>query len=128
MPEHRIPHGTDAPGYGRAAVRALLGDEDARTEHVELIVSELVSNAVKYGPGEPLTLKLAHDEDGVVRGEVCDEGTPDPDLALADLGDPPAPGSTGGYGLHIVDLLASRWGVREGSTHVWFEVDPADRP
>ncbi len=28
----------------------------------------------------------------------------------------------GGWGLHLVETLAESWGVREGSTHVWFEL------
>jgi hypothetical protein len=31
----------------------------------------------------------------------------------------------GGWGLGIVDDLASRWGVREGTAHVWFELEHA---
>ena len=30
----------------------------------------------------------------------------------------------GGRGLMIVESLSSRWGVYEGTTHVWFELDP----
>ena len=34
----------------------------------------------------------------------------------------------GGFGLHLVDKLATRWGVnRTGGTHVWFEVDAVGR-
>jgi hypothetical protein len=33
------------------------------------------------------------------------------------------PDVIGGYGLSIVDALASRWGVHEGSSHVWFEIE-----
>jgi hypothetical protein len=29
----------------------------------------------------------------------------------------------GGWGLHLTEHLASRWGTHEGSTHVWFEID-----
>ncbi len=31
----------------------------------------------------------------------------------------------GGWGLDIVDDVASRWGVHEGTTHVWFELERA---
>jgi anti-sigma regulatory factor (Ser/Thr protein kinase) len=31
--------------------------------------------------------------------------------------------SVGGRGLAIVDVLASRWGIHEGITHVWFELE-----
>ena len=33
----------------------------------------------------------------------------------------------GGWGLHLVETLTERWGVREGSTHVWFEIDRRDQ-
>jgi hypothetical protein len=29
----------------------------------------------------------------------------------------------GGWGLHLVQTLSDRWGVYQGSTHVWFEID-----
>jgi len=29
----------------------------------------------------------------------------------------------GGWGLEIVEDVASRWGVHEGTTHVWFELE-----
>ena len=29
----------------------------------------------------------------------------------------------GGWGLHLVQTLSERWGVHEGSTHVWFEIE-----
>ena len=32
-------------------------------------------------------------------------------------------GRTGGFGLHLVDTIAARWGVdREHGTRVWFEL------
>ena len=30
----------------------------------------------------------------------------------------------GGRGLGIVERMTRRWGIREGTTHVWFELDP----
>ncbi len=29
----------------------------------------------------------------------------------------------GGWGLDIVEEVSSRWGVHEGTTHVWFELE-----
>ena len=38
--------------------------------------------------------------------------------------DPGTNGDSGGFGLQLVDKIATRWGVnRTGGTHVWFEVD-----
>jgi hypothetical protein len=35
----------------------------------------------------------------------------------------------GGRGLEIVAALADRWGIHEGSSHVWFEMRlPVDDP
>jgi hypothetical protein len=31
----------------------------------------------------------------------------------------------GGRGLRIVGSLAERWGVHEGTSHVWFELSPS---
>jgi hypothetical protein len=33
----------------------------------------------------------------------------------------------GGNGLHIVDCIASVWGIHDDAAHVWFEI-PARRP
>jgi hypothetical protein len=33
----------------------------------------------------------------------------------------------GGWGLDIVQELANRWGMREGATHVWFELERCGR-
>ena len=34
----------------------------------------------------------------------------------------PEPSLEGGWGLYLLDRVARRWGVHEGSTHVWFEI------
>jgi anti-sigma regulatory factor (Ser/Thr protein kinase) len=53
--------------------------------------------------------------DGAVRVEVRDPGTG---------GEIARRTPDGGYGLQLVEQLATRWGVnRTGGTHVWFEVD-----
>ena len=87
---------------------------------LRLVVTELVTNAVKYGPGRPVKLRLTVESPTSVRGEVVDDGDPTSELRMA-----AAPGEAGGFGLHLVDRLASRWGVYEGSTHVWFELADA---
>jgi anti-sigma regulatory factor (Ser/Thr protein kinase) len=78
-----------------------------------LMVSELVTNALRYGIG---TIRLRIDvEPGALRVEVSDQGN----VALAPT---PTPGAEGGWGLLIVDRLADEWGVLEGSTKVWFRL------
>lgn len=82
-------------------------------EDAALLVSELVTNALRYGRGE-IWLRIDADTDGV-RIEVSDQGK----VAVAPS---PTPGAHGGWGLRIVDELADDWGVLEGSTRVWFRL------
>jgi hypothetical protein len=35
----------------------------------------------------------------------------------------PDPGADGGWGLLLVEAASDRWGVADGSTSVWFEID-----
>ena len=108
----------DAPARARAALRDLELPRRA-LDDLKLVVSELVTNAVRYGPGDrPVQLRLAIDGD-VVRGEVVDQG--DGEEAKIEIRES-SPDEPGGRGLKLVDRLAERWGVHEGSTHVWFEL------
>jgi len=80
------------------------------------VVTELVNNSVQHGPGKPITVTLVP-SGGSIRGEVADQGNPA--NAIPELKEATA---TGGRGLALVDKLTARWGVYEGSTHVWFEM------
>ena len=82
-------------------------------EDAALMVSELVTNALQHGTGA-ISLRIEV-EANVLRVEVSDEGN----VALAPS---PTPGAHGGWGLRIVDEVADDWGVREGSTKVWFRL------
>jgi two-component sensor histidine kinase len=83
---------------------------------LRLIVTELVTNSVKYGPGNPIAVTVARDDEGTVSGEVADGGAGG--VRMRRGFDP----AGGGLGLQIVDALASHWGVRARSSHVWFEL------
>jgi anti-sigma regulatory factor (Ser/Thr protein kinase) len=82
----------------------------------ELLVSELVSNAVKYGGDGDISVTFERDE-GRFRTEVVDQG----EGLIATLTDPRDVHGPGGWGLPLVQTLSDRWGVHAGSTHVWFE-------
>ncbi|MFE9426840.1 SpoIIE family protein phosphatase [Kitasatospora sp. NPDC006697] len=69
----------------------------------ELIVSELVTNAIRYAPG-PVRLRLIRHS--VLICEVCDSGSTAPHLRHARTTD------EGGRGLFLVALLTRRWGTR----------------
>ncbi|WP_432118791.1 SpoIIE family protein phosphatase [Streptomyces sp. bgisy032] len=115
----RLPARTDAPARARAHVSALLGRWRTRNDtrdNVLLLVSELVTNAVRHAAG-PITVRLIRSGAGVLC-EVGDAGNGRPRLKRAGLLD------DGGRGLSIVHRLTSRWGVRWTDTGkvVWAEV------
>lgn len=122
----RLPATAGAIGSARHAVdqlaRALHPD---RLDDLRLLVSEVVTNGLRHGgaAGEDwigLSLSLEGD---VVRVEVTDPG-PGFDAALREV----EPDATGGWGLYLVDRLATRWGVERGTrTKVWFELAGAAR-
>jgi anti-sigma regulatory factor (Ser/Thr protein kinase) len=120
----QFPPADEAPAQARAALEVfdqILAPEVL--EDLQLVVSELVTNSVRFGPKRSITLSLQIGPDGVVRGEVIDEG--DGQRAKVEMTSEPS--LDGGWGLHLVDRVAMRWGVHEGSTHVWFEVGPHRR-
>ncbi|MGH2983570.1 MAG: ATP-binding protein [Solirubrobacterales bacterium] len=90
-------------------------------EDVRLIVSELVTNAVKHGPEGRVKVRLRRDGD-TIRGQVEDEGTSPFGLQRRTR-----PGSSGGLGLRLVETLSDRWGVEAGSARVWFELRDRSR-
>ena len=110
---------SDAPREARGRVRQLrdvFGPD--RVDDATLLVSELVTNAVKYGPEhEAIKLIVASGGDRA-RVTVHDLGAGSvPEMRRQD---DPGPG---GHGLRLVDAIADRWGVERGSTRVWFELD-----
>lgn len=107
-----------APSRARAALSQWLASraEPAELERVRLLVTELVTNAVIHGRGEIQVLADANDDRILV--EVIDEGGGfEREMRVRDFDD------VGGRGLAIVESEASRWGVHEGTTHVWFELE-----
>jgi anti-sigma regulatory factor (Ser/Thr protein kinase) len=83
---------------------------------VRLLVSELVDNAVLHGQGR-ISLKAQVDARHV-RVDVVDDGTGFERQVRHTGFD-----SLGGRGLQIVEAESSRWGISEGTTHVWFELE-----
>jgi anti-sigma regulatory factor (Ser/Thr protein kinase) len=108
-----------APASARRAVEALSGRvTDDLLADVRLLVSELITNSVKYGGRETVTLKVDVESERKLRVEVIDDGS-----GFVPVARSRPVTQAGGWGLHLVQTLSSRWGVREGLTHVWFEID-----
>ncbi len=111
-----------APAIARSAVAEqllALGVDGSFGQTVVLLVSEVVSNAVRHsnGPDDALISLDATVTERAVRVAVTDAGagfTPRPR-------DPERLGE--GYGLYLVEKASSAWGVdSEGGTTVWFEL------
>jgi anti-sigma regulatory factor (Ser/Thr protein kinase) len=113
-----LPPDASAPSVARAATkRYLAGKVDPdRLGELILVISELVSNASIHGRGQiVLRLQVA---DEVIRGEVIDQGAGFEHKVRAR-----GPEEVSGRGLFLVDALTSCWGIHEGTTHVWFEIE-----
>jgi anti-sigma regulatory factor (Ser/Thr protein kinase) len=104
-------------GAARSAVEDVLDGLDERTQDgVKTIVSELVTNAIKHGPDQPIALRIWRDGHAI-RGEIEDEGR-----GKVEIWRESERGSRGGYGLPIVEAMSDRWGVYDGNNTVWFEL------
>ncbi|WP_394815838.1 ATP-binding SpoIIE family protein phosphatase [Streptomyces gibsoniae] len=121
--EWDIPASPAAVSAVRAEVLAKLADwnlgETAFT--TELILSELVTNAIRYA-APPVHLRLLRDTSLVV--EVSDSSSTSPHLRYATGMD------EGGRGIFLVDQFAERWGTRftpAGKT-VWAEQPAPSAP
>ncbi|MFD7714178.1 ATP-binding protein, partial [Streptomyces sp. NPDC059786] len=100
-----VPADPAAVGDVRAAVTARLtewGLEDM-TFTTELVLSELVTNAIRYG-GSPIRVRIIRDRALIC--EVSDSSNTSPHLRYA------ASTDEGGRGLFLVAQLAERWGTR----------------
>jgi anti-sigma regulatory factor (Ser/Thr protein kinase) len=87
----------------------------------QLLVSELVSNSVRHaGLGRDDLIRVTADWSGErLRVHVRDRGRPRrASLVVGSIR--PAPGAESGWGLYLVDRLASRWGTSAGG--YWFEL------
>jgi two-component sensor histidine kinase len=109
-----LPRETDSIRVARAFVgshspRLTL----ARRQDARLMVSELITNALRHGAGV-ISLRVTEGRHELTV-EVADEGSGSVEMA-------PHPGASGGWGLRIVDELADAWGSRSGSTRVWFQL------
>ena len=121
-----VPATDDAPTIARHAVVRNARLHGRTREMVELLVTELVANAVQHAglsPHDLVSIRLEH-APGQIRCEVLDPGAAGGMLAAA----APQPSAEhtpdGGMGLFLVDRLSDRWGAEQSSdgTRAWFEL------
>ncbi|MBT2427243.1 ATP-binding protein [Streptomyces sp. ISL-112] len=120
-----FPADPEAARHARRYVREVLAHDDERRmtddrlDDVLLIVSELVTNAYRYGtePGDAVVVTVLTTTE-TVRIEVDDPRRRRPHLRDE------SEERGRGRGLHIVDALAARWDVadRPFGKKVWAEV------
>lgn len=112
-----FPPDTRAVRAARAFARDAVDAGTAASSDLELLVSEVVSNAVLHAR-TPFVVTVERRSD-TVRVGVTDESPVAP--VVKDHGRL----APTGRGLHILDALAQRWGVdtHDSGKTVWFEID-----
>jgi two-component sensor histidine kinase len=114
-----LPSAHASAGEARDRLRSMLpfwADDERQT--AVLLLSEVVTNALRHAPGA-MDVDLA-EADGHLLAQVHDDS---PSAPTSRHGD-----EFGGRGMDILDALADRWGVHQhlhdGKT-VWFELNDA---
>ena len=117
--EHRrfMTAGPQAPSHARDFVREKLSTTD-RIDDLVLMVSELVTNAVRHGPRGRVFLRLIETKESL-RVEVQQLH----ETAATLNGKKPR----SGFGLKIVEALSDAWGTGDPDwAGVWFEIKNGD--
>ncbi|GAA2854215.1 hypothetical protein GCM10010443_15590 [Actinoplanes cyaneus] len=113
-----LPLDGAAPGWARSAVTAVLGGwglrDRAWLDDAAVVISELVTNAVRHGGGEVVVSVEAYGSQVII--SVADGSSVVPR--------PREPDGTGGLGLRIIEKLTDRWYVEpyEGGKRVRAEL------
>ncbi len=112
----------DSPAMARQALWRLAHQVPGPVlEDIRLLVSELVTNSVRHaGLGPDATIGLRVD----VLPERIRVEESDPGPGFEPGGESPSIYQDSGWGLYLVEQVATRWGVElEDATRVWFEID-----
>ena len=120
--EHQLPVTPEAAAEARHALDEIGGAvPTAKLRDVRLLVSELVTNAVRHAnlsSGDVIRL-VFEVADHALRVEVHDPGG-----GFVPTAPSPDPARPSGWGLYLVAELSDRWGVdSDDTTLVWFELD-----
>jgi anti-sigma regulatory factor (Ser/Thr protein kinase) len=100
----------------RQFVTSALSDSDVDPTDVQILTSEVATNAIRHANTDFRVLVLVGEQ--AVRVEVINDA---PELLLIKK----EPSDAGGRGLHLLDDIARDWGVeaREHDKVVWFELN-----
>jgi len=115
-----VPHAAMVRDIRQFAVETLTGwgDLEQVGDHVQLVVSELVTNVIRHASGHEATVRLERHDDRIVVAVVDPDARP-PRLTRASVDD------ESGRGLSLVDAVGDRWGSRHlasGGKIVWCEL------
>jgi anti-sigma regulatory factor (Ser/Thr protein kinase) len=125
--ELRLRPDAQSPAEARRTLEALrISLDDEVVDDAALLVSEIVSNSVRHaglGTTDAIEVRIRGSR-SMLHVDVTDPG-PGFELAHTRL-----PDREGGWGLCLLDRLATRWGVEGGeTTRVWFDlVSPVSAP
>jgi anti-sigma regulatory factor (Ser/Thr protein kinase) len=104
----------------RFYVRAALGYHDLGdyVENIELVTSELVTNAIAHASAHAINLELIRLEGPRAVEVIVTDSSPRPPVRLD-----PTDDAQHGRGLHIVEALSTRWGwIPRGSGKAVFAI------
>jgi anti-sigma regulatory factor (Ser/Thr protein kinase) len=121
--EKRLPDDKTAPGLARAFLREAVCDihHAEVLDEAELLVSEVVTNAVLHG-APPVTVRVECDGNRLLVS-VTDRN-PDPAHVRG-----AGPEDESGRGIRLVDFISEDWGVKPRSGEgkdVWFTIRNGD--
>jgi anti-sigma regulatory factor (Ser/Thr protein kinase) len=93
--------------------------EHPRLADLRLVISEVITNAVRHG-GDGDLLVAVTPKDEFLCVQVTDTGD-----GFAPRPRAYAPDEDGGFGLFLIERLTRRWGLtrEDSNTRVWFEFD-----
>jgi anti-sigma regulatory factor (Ser/Thr protein kinase) len=116
-----LPKDPESAACAREILARLTGQVNERAlADAQLLVTELVANAVEHVP-DPGDLSL----DVVLEDGRLRVGVGDPGHGFEPRPRRPDSPKDSGWGLHFVDQLADRWAVEiHGHSQVWFELRP----
>jgi anti-sigma regulatory factor (Ser/Thr protein kinase) len=116
----RLTPDARSPAEARRSLEVLRPSlDDALVDDAVLLVSEIVSNSVRHASldaADAIQVRV-RGSNSMLHVDVVDPGPGfDPERL-------PASRRNGGWGLQLLDRLATRWGVeRDDVTRVWFEL------